>query len=199
MYYTFYVLRSFMHVNDNSTTNHMNFKSLYSLSLTSEWWHLKQVPSSLCILVLLLKNGDANSTYLMGLEGLFCSVLHPQCLQYKSSRHTYCKTGETEWGKLIAPRFCYLPLTLEKALAPTLSCPAGKTPGTPSPEGRLLLTKLDSLQSFCGTGATSDSALFHKHASQGAEKLLRTSMKPSAQGNATVTHMDWIFCSFSDF
>lgn len=155
-----------------------SFISLY-LGSPSEKWRCQQY----------LPDGDVRVCFVQ------CCILSA----YKSSRHTYCKNGETEWGKPIAPRFCYLPLTLEKALAPTLSCPTGERPWTPSPEGRLLLTKLDSSQSFCGAGATSDSVLFHKHASQGAEKLLRTSMKPSAKGNATVTHMDWIFCSFSYF
>lgn len=67
MYYTYYVLRSFMHMNDNSRANHMNFKPLYSLSRTLRMV-APQVGSVTSLhLGLLLENGGANSTFLAGL------------------------------------------------------------------------------------------------------------------------------------
>lgn len=40
---------------------------------------------------------------------------------------------------------------------------------------------------------------FHKNAFQGTEKHLKTLIKPSAMGNGTFMHMDWIFSFFLHF
>lgn len=40
---------------------------------------------------------------------------------------------------------------------------------------------------------------FHKNAFQGAGKHLKTLIKPSAMGNVTFMHMDWIFLSLFSF